>query len=227
MFPTDHGERGADAERGQVHHVPGVAEHDLGQGRAELDHRFRFGADGRAGGAEQEGEDHDLERVVARHGVDDAGGKDVLEDRAEGGLSLRYGGFRGAAMNRNAGAGAHQVDGGQPQQQRQGGDNLEIEDGLAADAAHAFHVAAARDAHHQRAKDQRRDDGADQLQKHPADGRELPGEARRDDSESHARGHPDEDPGGERDAFQRSPHFSFWRRTSKNIMCGGRTRRSV
>jgi len=103
---------------------------------------------------EQEGEDHNCSASL-RHGVDDARRKDVLQDRAEGGLCLRHGGFSGAAVNWNAGAGAHQVDGGQPPETTPGCDDLEIEDGFAANAAHAFHVAAARDAHHQGPEQQR------------------------------------------------------------------------
>ena len=51
--------------------------------------------------------------------------------------------------------------------------------------------------------------------------------AGRESAEGHAGGHADEDPGGERQALQRSPHFSFWRSTSKNIMRGGRIRCSA
>ncbi len=114
--------------------------------------------------------------------------------------------------------GPHQVDRGQSQKQRQRGDDFEIQNGLAADAAHALHVAAAGDAHHQRAEQQRRDDGADQPQEHVADRAQLPGESGRRDAQRHARGHADKDPGGEGEPFHRSPHFSFWRSTSKNIM---------
>jgi len=45
-----------------------------------------------------------------------------------------------------------QVHRGQPQQQRQGGDNLEIQDGLAADAAMRFMSPPPR-CHHQRRED--------------------------------------------------------------------------
>ena len=74
------------------------------------------------------------------------------------------GGFGGGALDGHALAGPHQVHGGQAQEQRQRGDDFEIEDGLDADAAHALQIAAAGDADHQRGEDQRRDDGADQPQ---------------------------------------------------------------
>ena len=54
------GESGADAERGQVHHVLCVAEHHFSERRAERDHGRRLGADCRTGGAEEEGENHHL-----------------------------------------------------------------------------------------------------------------------------------------------------------------------
>jgi hypothetical protein len=52
-----------------------------------------------------------------------------------------------------------------PEKQRERGDDFEVDDGLQADAAHAFEVAAAGDAVDQCAEDQRRDDGADKPEK--------------------------------------------------------------
>ena len=98
----------------------------------------------------------------------------------------------------HARAGPHQVDGGESQEQREGGDDFEVDDGLEADAAHALEVAAAGDANHQRAEYQGRDDGADQPQKDGADGSQLARHAGREGSQSHPRGHADEDPGGQR-----------------------------
>ena len=46
--------------------------------------------------------------------------------------------------------------------------------------------------------------------------------AARRNPERNARRHSDEDPGGQRQALQRSPQLSFSRSTSKNIMRGGR-----
>jgi hypothetical protein len=53
-----------------------------------------------------------------------------------------------------------------PRNSAKRGDDFEIDDGLGADAAHALEIAAAGDAGHQRGEQQRRDDGADQPQKH-------------------------------------------------------------
>ena len=148
-------------------------------------------------------------------------------DGAGAGRRLRQGGFGGSLRQFHARAGTHQVDRGEPQKQRERGDDFEVDDGFQADAAHALQIAAARDAIYQRAENQRRDDGADQPQEDGADRAELPRYTGRKRAQSHARGHADEDPGSQRQALQRSPHFSFWRSTSKNIMRGGRIRCSA
>src|SRR6185369_1708448 len=168
-----------DAERGEVHDVAGIAEHHFGERGAETHHRVGLGADGGAGGAEQEGEDHHLEHVVAGHGIDDAGGEGVLEDGRQGGGRLRHGGLRGGGLNGDAFAGADQVDYAEAQEERDRGDHFEVEDRLQSDAAHLLHVAAAGDAGHQRAEQEGGDDGADEAQKDVADGAELLGEVRR------------------------------------------------
>ena len=72
-----------------VHHVVGVAEHHLGERFAERHHGSGFGADGRAGRAEQKRKHDNLQHVAAGHGVDDAGGKGVLERARERGPRLR------------------------------------------------------------------------------------------------------------------------------------------
>ena len=135
-------------------------------------------------------------------------------------------GVGGGARDGHAIPGPHQVDRAQSEEQRHGGDDFEIEDGLGADAAHVLEVAAAGDAGHQRGEQQGRDDGADQAQEDVAHRAELVGEIRREDAQRHAGGHADEDPGGQREPLHRSPHLSFWRSTSKNIMRGGRIRSS-
>ena len=50
------------------------------------------------------------------------------------------------ARDRHALAGTHQIDHAEPEEQRERGDDFEIEDRLRADAAHVLEVAAARDA---------------------------------------------------------------------------------
>ena len=192
------GESGPDAERRQVHHVLRVAEHYFGQRSAERDHRRGLGADRRAGGAEQEGEDHDLQHVVAGHGVDDARRERVLHDRGERGGSGGRHRVGSRARDRDAIAGTHQIDHAQPQEQRKRSDDFEIEDGLGADSPHVFEIAAAGDSGHERAEQQRRDDGTDQAQKHGAHQAELLGDVRGEDAERHAGRHADEDPGRQR-----------------------------
>ena len=129
----------------------------------------------------------------------------------------------GGAGDGDALAWARQVDGGETEKQREGGDDFKIDDGLETDAAHLFEVARAGDAVDQGGEDQRRNDGADEAQENVADGFQVRGKARRGGAHGHAGGHANEDPGSQRKAFHRSPHLSFWRSTSKNICRGGRT----
>ena len=85
------------------------------------------------------------------------------------GALVRQRGLGGSLRQLHARARPHQVHRRQAQEQRERGDDFEVDDGLQADAAHALEIAAAGDAVDQRAEDQRRDDGADQPQKDGAD----------------------------------------------------------
>jgi len=78
----------------------------------------------------------------------------------------------------DADAGLHQVCRPQAHKQRNGGDNLEIEDRLATDASHGLHVAGAGDSAHQRAEQQRRDDRLDPPKEDGAQHAHLFGRAR-------------------------------------------------
>ena len=77
--------RAEDPKRREEHDVVRVLEHHFRERFAELHHRARFGADRRAGRAEDEREHHDLQHFAPRHRVDDAGGKGVLENLREAG----------------------------------------------------------------------------------------------------------------------------------------------
>ena len=60
--------------------------------------------------------------------------------------------FAGGAFQRHAFAGPHQIHGAQSQNQRDGGENFEIDDGFDADAAHGLDAAGAGDAVHQQCR---------------------------------------------------------------------------
>src|SRR5581483_5691084 len=105
--------------------------------------------------------------------------------------------------------------------------HLEVNERLQGYAAHAFQIAAARNARNQRSENEWRHDRADQPQEYVRDRAQLPGETRRPDSKEDSHHEPDQRPRRERRPFHRSPHLSFWRRTSKNIMRGGRISRSA
>ena len=81
------------------------------------------------------------------------------------------GNFRRARRRRQheADARLEQVHGEQADHQRDGGDRLEVDHRAEAHAADDLHVTGARDARHQRAEDQRRDDHLDQPEKQLAE----------------------------------------------------------
>ena len=86
-------------------------------------HRLRLRADGRAGRAEQEREDHDLQHVAARHGVDNAGREHVLEDRRKAWRCSAARRLRGRRCSLHAIARPHQIHRAQSQKQRDRGDH--------------------------------------------------------------------------------------------------------
>ena len=144
------------------------------------------------------------------------------------GLALRQRGFGGGALELHARAGPHQVHRGQPQEQRHRGDDLEVDDGLEADAAHA---PSRRRAPAIPTTSVAKISGAmmDLISRRKMllTGASCCADGGRAQAQRDAGGHADEDPGGERQPLHRSPHFSFWRSTSKNIMRGGRISRSA
>jgi hypothetical protein len=126
-----------------------------------------FLADGGDGEREEHAERDDLENVAAHHRVDDAGGEgvdDSLDQRLR--MRLRDGlddvGVRGGEGNADAGPG--EVDDGQPDEERRGGDDLEVDERFRAHASDLFQRAAAGDPDDDGGENQRRDDGLDEVQ---------------------------------------------------------------
>ena len=172
--------RGHDADRREHHDVAGELEHHL---RGALEHvrdRAALLAHRRQADAEEDREDHDLQDVAARHRIDDRR-RDQRDQHVPSRMRLdalhglqRVGGHR---RRLDAGARLEHVDDAKPEKQRDRGRDLEIDDGLEADAAHRLQVAGARDADDQRRKQQRRDDHLDHPQERVGDRLDLLAEA--------------------------------------------------
>src|SRR3954467_6376782 len=83
-----------------------------------------------------------------------------------------------AATQNYAGSRLGQVDYSQTNEERQGGDNFEIEEGLAAHPSHLFQVTAAGNTDHQRRENQRCDHRLDQVKEDVPEKVETVAEAR-------------------------------------------------
>ena len=135
----------------------------------EVDDWFAFFPGQRQAHPEQDREQQDLEQVPLGKGVHRAGGDDVHQE-IDG--SLRFGGrgqagqgFRvdGGRVGVDSGPGLDDVDHDKPDDQGQCGDDLEIEDGLAAHAAYRLDVFHLGDAHGHGAEDDGSDDHLDEV----------------------------------------------------------------
>ena len=119
----------------------------------------------------EDGEEDDLEHFVVGRGLEEALRHDVLEESGKRRRLLRQLlSLAGRRRELHADPRPSQVDRRQSDDERQGGDDLEIDEGLERQAADPLHVVAvAGDADHQAAEDQRHHDRLD----HPEeDGRE-------------------------------------------------------
>ena len=120
--------------------------------------------------------------------------------RISPGLSLAAG--RAATAGRVLGNGKadarlREIDRRESEEKRDGGHELEIDDGFEADAAHLLDVACAGYAVDEGAEDERGDDGFDEAQEDVAERRELDSSGRGCDAQGETGGHSDEDPRGE------------------------------
>src|SRR5271168_5420646 len=91
-----------------------------------------------------------------------------------------------------------QVDGGEADKKRNGGDDFKIDQTLDADAAHGAQVAVTRDAGDERGQDERGDDDLDQAQKNVAQEAQAFGELRMVQADFKSEQHGEKDPEGER-----------------------------
>ena len=165
-------DRRTDADRGVVHDDVRDLEHRFGDGLAPGDDRPALLADHAQRNGEEDAEDDDLEDVTLGHRADHRLRDDVEEDLIPG---LRLGGDLARLPHRQVDADArlHDVDRREPDAERDGGDDLEIDDRAQPHAADDLDVAGAGDAGDQRREDQRRDDHLDHPQEQLAEGAEV------------------------------------------------------
>ncbi len=156
---------------------------------------FRGLADEGEADAEDDGEEQHLEHVVAGQRVERGGGNDVEDEAADAGalelagvvgvggerVGVEAGGVDVHALARADHEGEDEAD-----DQGDGGHHLEVEQRLAADAAHLAQIAGAGDAVHDHAEHDGRHDHRDQLEKGVAEHLEADGESGSDDAEHHA-----------------------------------------
>src|ERR1700730_5442291 len=169
-----HGSEDADG-RGE-HDDVGELEHRFGETFGEGEHGAALGfGDERESHGEENAEDDDLQDLVFGDGLGDVLGKDVddeLRSAVRGGIE-RFG--RGGGREADALSGAADVDGGEADQQRDGGDDFEVDEGLEAEAADFFEVGVAGDTDDERAKEERGDDDANEAKENGAEELEVGG----------------------------------------------------
>lgn len=166
-----HRDQGEDTDRGVLHDHVGDLEHGLGNALEHLHQRLaQVVGQARQAEAEHHREEDDRQHLATGDGGEDVGGNQVEDGRDErmvmlhflGGLLVlgNVHGTQGAHVD--AGAGLEQVGQQQADDDGDGGDDLEVDDGLQADAAKLLRVADAGDADHQRGNHDRHHDHLDQ-----------------------------------------------------------------
>ena len=160
------GHGSADADGGEHHDVVREPEHDLREAFHRAHDRPAFLADGGDGEREEHAERDDLEHVAAHHRVDDAGGEGVdegFDERFRMGLAdgLDDVGVRGGESDADAGPG--EIDDGEADEQRGGGDDLEVDESFCAHPSDFFQRRRAGDPDHDGGEDQGRDDRLDEI----------------------------------------------------------------
>ena len=124
--------------------------------------------------SEQDREEQNLQDLAFREGPDHSVGDDVHKefDRALlpglGRIDLDRLGIDRSGVHVHADAGLKDIDHDQANDQRNRGEDLEIDERLQSDAADLLHILHAGDAMHDGAEDDRRDEHLDQLDKHVA-----------------------------------------------------------
>ena len=135
----------------------------------DSDKRFPLLAEVQQGQPEQHREKEHLQNLAFGERVHDRGRNDVQEkvDRAQmlsiGGVGCHDLGIKRGRIGVDAHAGLEHVDHDEANHQREGRDDLEIDERPDTNPADVLHVAHLCDAHHHCRKDDGRDEHADQL----------------------------------------------------------------
>jgi hypothetical protein len=195
----------AHAERRQVHDVARVAEHHFRERFAEGHHRLGFGADGRAGCAEQNAKTticSTSPRAMASMMLAGNTCSMMLPGWA---APARQGPRRNVCASFMPAPGRTRLTAASPRNSAKRGDDFEVDDGLQADAAHAFQVAAPAMPKTSVPKISGAMMERMSRRKTLLTGAELPRQRGSERAQGHARGHADEDPGGQRRRFNARP----------------------
>ena len=135
--------------------------------------------------AEEHGQQQDLQHIPSGEGVDESGGDDVENEvdvtpgRPAGTRVLRHRvGIQARGVSVYTSARLHDVDDHEPDHQRDGGHPLEIKERQPAGLADVPQLRHSRDAGHDGAEDDGRDQHADQLDEAIAQGPQLLREVR-------------------------------------------------
>src|SRR5260370_16382312 len=153
------------------HHVVCELEHDLRKTVHRAHDRFPFFANCGHGEREQHTESDDLENVAAYHRVDHARRKRVhnrFDQRFGMALLDRLDDVDVAGRESYASSGLSEIHNRKSDEQRRGGDDLEINQRFDSHPSDLFQCAGTGDADHDGGDNQRRDDRLDQLDENVA-----------------------------------------------------------
>ena len=115
---------------------------------------------------EDDAEDHDLEHLAFGHGLGDVLREDVQDESVHFCVAAPETVAAGSVRRRREPfTRALRCDGAQPDEQRDRRNDFKVQQCLDAHAANLFQVGVSGDADHQRAEDERRNDGLDQAEK--------------------------------------------------------------
>ncbi len=195
VFADGKGDRAEHAQRRQADDEADNLEQGFSGQVDDLSHRLAALAQQAQTRAEQDSEQQHLERIALGEGVDDGRRNDTHQEIDDAALHLRHS-FRisleSAAIERrrvdiHAMSGREKVSNGQAHDQGDRRDNLEIDDGLGANAPNLPQVAGANDTVDDDTEDQRCDDHLDQFDEAVAERLELGSDVRPHDTDQNAK----------------------------------------
>ena len=163
------GDRPERADRRRPHHKADDAEEHLRRRPDQIGERLARLSHGAEREPGQHRDEQHLQNIALGEGADEGVGDDS-EQKLHGGLPPRRLEIMRDArridvgeVDIHAGAGLEHIDGNEPDDERDGRQDLEIDQRLQRDAADAGHVRHAGDAVHHGAENDRRDEDADRL----------------------------------------------------------------